>query len=422
MVVPPVNKAVRMAVWQQEFPRPSIADPAQAARQEVAKLAGALLKPGMKVGITVGSRGIAALTAVVTSLVDFLKEAGCHPVILASMGSHGGGTAAGQQHVLAALGIVPEAVGAPILADPETVFLGKTEHGFPVYVLKRALELDGIIVFNRIKPHTAFHGPVESGLLKMLAVGLGGPRGAAVIHSRGGEGMADLVLEVGSYLAAHLPLLCGLAVLENAYGEVARVEAIAPGEFRRREEALLHEARQLLPRLPFEEIDILIVEEMGKCYSGTGMDTNVIGRLRQGYQPEPASPRVRRLVVLDLAAASQGNANGIGLADFTTEALVKKIDRQATYLNALTTGFPQRAMLPLVYPTELEAVAAAYYSLGEPPVEEVKVVQIANTSTLDKLALSEALWSTAKANSRLNLVGHSYWLALGGAGSIPRLT
>lgn len=411
-----------MALWQQDFPRPRVSDPARAAREAVVGCAGPLLEPGKKVGITVGSRGIAALTAMVTSLVDLLKEAGCQPVVLAAMGTHGGGTAQGQQQVLAALGVVPEVIGAPVWTEAETVFLGKTEHGFPVYVLKRALDLDGIIVFNRIKPHTAFHGPVESGLLKMLAVGLGGPQGAAAIHARGGEGMADRIVEVGSYLAARLPVFCGLAVLENAYGEVARLEAMLAGELRRREEALLAEARQLLPRLPFEEIDILIVEEMGKCYSGTGMDTNVIGRLRQGYEPEPAAPRVRRVVVLDLAAASQGNANGIGLADFTTEALVSKIDRQSTYLNALTTGFPQRAMLPLIYPTEVEAVAAAYRSLGELPLEEVKVVQIANTSALARLALSEALWPVAEASPRLKVCGDPYWLPLGGTGSIPRLT
>lgn len=413
---------LRMAVWEQEWPRPRVADPAARTREELAKVLAARLRAGARVGITVGSRRLASLLEIVREAAAFLRENGCLPFILAAMGSHGGGTAAGQRRLLEALAITPAAVGAPVVAGVETVLLGKTPGGTLLYVLRSALEMDGILVLNRIKPHTAFHGPVESGLLKMLAVGLGGPQGAAVVHAGGGEKTAALVLEVGMCLVERLPVLGGLAVVENAYGEVAHLEGVAPGEFRQREESLLAKARRLVPRLPFAAVDLLIVEEMGKCYSGTGMDTNVVGRRRQGYQPEPLEPRVERLVVLDLAEASQGNANGIGLADFTTEALVRKIDREATYLNALTTGFPQRAMLPLVYPTEREAVAAAYQSLGSPPPGQVKAVQVANTLMLNKLAISEALWAAAEAHPGMRHTGTVYTLPLEGRGPVPRLT
>ncbi|MGB9920919.1 MAG: DUF362 domain-containing protein [Moorellales bacterium] len=375
----------------------------------------------MRVGITVGSRNIADLGIMLAALIEYLKRRGCRPEVVACMGSHGGATSGGQQAVLASLGVTSERLGVPVRCDPRTTLVGRTVQGRPVYVIERLLEYDSVVVFNRIKPHTAFRGLIGSGLLKMLAVGAGGPEGAATVHVGGGQAMAERVLDIGSYLLSRLPVIAGIAVLENGYGEVARVEGLAPEEMPQAEMELLNEADALLPRLPFSEIDLLIVEEMGKDISGTGMDTNVIGRWRQGYQAEPESPRVHRLVVLDLSPGSQGNANGIGLADFATQALVEKIDYHATYLNALTTGFTQRAMLPLIYPTELEAVEAGWISLGRPPSDKVRAVQIVNTARLERLALSEALWSAAEVHPGLRREGGEYWLQLRGSGRLPRI-
>lgn len=373
---------------RQKFKQEPAADVAETIREGVAGLClSGGLRQGARVGITAGSRGIAGIVTVMRTLVAELKKAGVAPVLLASMGSHGGGTAAGQKAVLASLGINEEAVGAPILAGDVWVPLGQTGNGEPVYANKLALSLDGLLVVNRVKPHTSFRGRVESGLVKMLAVGLGGPPGAAVVHRALPSSIPDVLIRIAAFLLEKLPVLGGLALLEDGSGRVVSCQFVAAGDIIEREPELLARARELLPRLPVKEADLLIVEEIGKCFSGTGMDTNVIGRMRIIGQEEPGEPFFSRIVALDLAEASGGNAHGLGLADFTTRALLDKVDWEKTYMNCLTTGYVQRGMIPLVFASEKEAIDAAFRSLPVAP-EEARVVHIQNTSSTGELAVS----------------------------------
>lgn len=389
-----------------KFPAPAVED---VARQTSGALAKARfwnnLPSNSTVAITVGSRGIADIVTIVKTTVEMLKDRGHSPFILPAMGSHGGGTPEGQKKVLAELGITEETVGAPIRACGEAECLGSVAPDVPVYCNKMALECDGIIVINRVKPHTSFHGPIESGLLKMLAVGLGNPQGAAVLHKFGPSGLRTNIPLVGEYMIRKLPILYGIAVVENAYEQTAIIEGIEPQDFYEREKALLEKARSLMPHLPFDDIDLLIVREMGKCFSGTGMDTNIIGRLRIQGEREPEKPRIKRIAVLDLAEASKGNAAGIGLADFTTDKLLSKVDWEATYMNVLTTTFTQRAMIPMHFPTEEITIKKALESLGTWKPEEVRIVVIKNTLELDEIYFSEALLPEAAELPCLKIAG-----------------
>lgn len=343
-----------------------------------------------RIAVTAGSRGIQNIAAILREVVSYLKDKGFDPFIVAAMGSHGGATAEGQREVLQQLGITGQTVGAPILSSMETIQLGTTPDQLPVYMDRHAFEADGIIVVNRVKAHTAFHGKVESGLSKMITIGLGKQKGASFVHSQGSQKMEHNIIAVSKYALKHAPIIMGLAIVENGYDETSIIEGVAVEEWHQKEAALLQKSKEFMPALPITEIDVLIVEEMGKNYSGTGMDPNIIGRMRIDGFPEPAEPDIKKILVLDLSEESHGNAQGIGLADFTTDKLVQKIDRKATYMNAITSTFLKRAMIPLYYPTEQEALDAAMTSLG-PDVkrEEIHFIQIPNTLHLDRLYVSE---------------------------------
>ncbi|MHB1418128.1 MAG: nickel pincer cofactor-dependent isomerase, group 22 [Bacillota bacterium] len=374
------------------------------------------INPGMRVGITAGSRGINGILTILKTVIEEVKKLGGRPVLLAAMGSHGGGTPRGRMEILRGLGITPEALGVEVWSDGESIPVSQTPGGKPVFVNQRALQLDALILVNRIKPHTSFRGDWESGLLKMLAVGLGGPQGAETIHREGSREISRLIVETARILLGLLPVAAGIAVLEDYRELPVQVSAILPEEMEVVERKMLVQARELMPRLPVKDLDLLIVDEVGKCYSGTGMDTNVIGRLRIQDEIDFPEPRIKRIVVLDMAAGSHGNAYGIGLADFTTSRLADKIDYQATYVNALTTTFVQRAMLPMVMPTDREAVAAAASSLGV--VErELRVARIRNTLALEEIYVSAGLKdamlqdavidaSDEKVNEHFDVFGH----------------
>lgn len=380
-----------------KFAGPVVEDVSQRTSEAFAKaLFWNRLPAGSTVAVAAGSRGITDIVRVLKTVINMLKERSYSPFIIPAMGSHGGGTPEGQRKVLAELGITEEAVGAPIRASGDAEIIGYVAPEIPVYCNRLALECDGIIVINRVKPHTSFHGPVESGLMKMLAVGLGNPQGAGVLHKFGPSGLRTNIPLVAGYLIKKLPVLYGIAIVENAYDQTALIEGVEPQDFYEREKALLEKARSLMPRLPFDEIDLLIVREMGKCFSGTGMDTNIIGRLRIQGEKEPERPRIRRIAVLDLAEASKGNAAGIGLADFTTDHLLSKVDWEATYLNVLTTTFTQRAMIPMHFPTEEITISKALDSLGVWNPKYVRIVVIKNTLELDEIAFSEALLPEAR--------------------------
>ncbi|MEW6273628.1 MAG: DUF2088 domain-containing protein [Bacillota bacterium] len=347
------------------------------------------LSPVRKVAITAGSRGIANYLTVLRTVVKFIREQGGEPFLVPAMGSHGGGTVAGRRAVLAGLGITEESVGAPIKDGDDVAEVGRAGE-LPVYTDARAKTADAILLINRIKPHTAFRGQRESGLLKMLVVGLGKVPGATLFHRLPPEHLAETLDAMGQMLLKNLPVLGGIALVEDAAEQTVLIEGIPAGEIPAREAELLKTARALLPRLPFTGADLLIVDEMGKNFSGTGMDTNVIGRFRIEGVPEPENPPAKRIFVRGLSPLSEGNANGIGLADFTTVRLIQAMDRRATYLNVLTTGYLHRGMLPLIFETDREALEAAAKSLKK-TLPECSVAWIKNTLHLQELLVTPEL-------------------------------
>jgi len=364
------------------------------------------LSPKGEIAVAVGSRGIANIVEIVRSAVSALRAMGFAPFLVPAMGSHGGGTAEGQIAVLHHLGITEQSVGAPIRSSMEVVHWGHTSRGVPVYFDKNAASADGLIAINRIKPHTAFRGSIESGIGKMLAVGLGKMKGASAIHSRGPLSMAQNIEDVANIVLGRIPVFVGLAIVENGYDETESIVTVSKENWLEQEAELLKKARTLMPALPVSQIDVLIIEEMGKCYSGTGMDPNVIGRWRIEGVEEPKTPKIKRIVVLDLAEKSYGNAQGIGLADFTTQVLVDKMDRHATYTNALTSTYIMRAMLPFIFPTEREAVETAVASLGtDVNAEELKVVQIPNTLHLHRLLISRSVMRELELSGKITVIG-----------------
>lgn len=386
-----MNDFPMMARIERKFPSPLEVSPRDAIEREFAKLGLADAVAGKKVGITAGSRGIGDMVEAIAAIVRCVRGAGGEPSVLAAMGSHGGGTAEGQKSILDSLGVVESSVGAPVITCGECRSIGTTEHGLEAYMLASAFDVDAIIAINRVKVHTAFHGEVESGLHKMLVVGLGGPRGSAQFHSRGSAELPGLLLEIGAHILREMPVVAGFAIVENAYDRTASITGVRPADFRAEERRLLEVSRSLMPALPADDLDCLIVEEMGKNFSGTGLDTNIIGRLRIEGVEEPAHPSIKRVAVLDLSDESHGNANGMGLADVTTQKLVDKLDLDATYLNCVTTGFLIRGATPVHRATERDAIALMLRSLGETSPDRARVIQTANTLHITDLFVSEAL-------------------------------
>ncbi|NEU31402.1 DUF2088 domain-containing protein [bacterium LRH843] len=348
------------------------------------------LSKGAEIAITAGSRGISNIPEILSEIVSVLKDLGHNPFLVPAMGSHGGSTAEGQIEVLQHLGITEETIGAEIRSSMEVELITHTKSGVPVYMDKHAYHADGIIIVNRIKAHTAFRGKVESGLSKMITIGLGKKMGASFVHSNGALKMAENIADVSESALKHSPILMGIAIVENGYDETAEIVGVTKDEWFKTEGELLERSKKMMPRLPLDNIDLLIVEEMGKIFSGTGMDPNIIGRWRIEGVPEPKTPNIHRIAVLDLAERSFGNAQGVGLADFTTQRLVDRIDRKATYTNAITSTYLQRAMLPFIYDSERTALEAAIGSLG-PSIDpkKAKIIQIPNTLHLDTLLVSK---------------------------------
>lgn len=376
----------------QRFPRPRLEDVPAAVRAELRSLALAeRIRPGARIAITAGSRGIRDIVAILRAIVEEVRAAGGDPLIVAAMGTHGGGTDEGQRRLLQHLGVTPESVGAPLATSMETVELGRTPGGFVAYCDRNAAACDGIVAVNRIKPHTGFSRPFGSGVMKMLGVGLGKAPGAAQIHQQGPAEMAGAIREIAERVIGTGRVLAGLAIIENAYDETARVVGMPADRIPEIELDLFPAARGMMPQLPVERMDVLIVEEVGKNYSGTGMDVNVIGRWRIAGLAEPDAPHAERIIALRLSEASEGNAQGIGLADFTTRALVDRIDFAATYLNCIVSTYVQRAMLPIVLATERDTVLAALGSLGLPDPRRARIVRVANTLHLEDVWVSEPL-------------------------------
>ena len=345
-----------------------------------------------RIAIGVGSRGVAEIVTITRELAALIIESGGEPFVVPAMGSHGGATPAGQLDVLAGLGVTENSVGCPLLATMETVVLGETAEGYPLHMDRNVVEADGLMIANRVKIHTDFHGPHESGLLKMLAIGLGKENGAAWIHRQGVHGLRDIMPVIAKVMLAKLNVIGGVATVEDGYHRPVEMRILPPDEVVTGEQQLLDRARELMPRLPADEIDVLIIDWMGKDISGAGMDTNIIGRWFIEGEPEPESPQVKALVVLDLTDASHGNATGVGLADFTTQRLLDKIDFPLTVKNIYTSGFLQRGRLPLVYPTDEEAIEMALnHAFRANPQDRLtaRVMRIASTLDLETVQVTE---------------------------------
>ena len=382
----------RMAPFRQRFAAESLDDVAAAVSAELERcgLAGRI-RPGQRVAVTGGSRGISNIPAITRTVVDAVRAAGGRPFILPAMGSHGGATAEGQKEVLDSYGLGPKEMGCPVEATMEVVQVGRLDDGTPVLVNRLALEADGVIVINRVKPHTSFRGTHESGVVKMLAIGLGCHRGATMAHGQGAEGLARLIPALGAALLGRLNVLAGVALVENAYDQTASVTALPPGDILCGEARLLEVARSNMPRILANGIDLLIVDEMGKDISGTGMDTNVIGRLLLPGVAEPDEPGVSRIFVRRLSERTHGNANGVGLADVITRQLFDSIDFEATYANAFTSTFLNRAYVPIVKGDDREAIASMLEVLRIDDGASLRAARIRNTLSVEHVQLSEPL-------------------------------
>jgi hypothetical protein len=397
---------------------PPLAD-IRAAVGEQMERARTAIHPGQRIAVGVGSRGIGRLPEIVAALVDELRALGAEPFIVPAMGSHGGATAEGQREVLRHLGVTPERVGAPIEAQMETVEIGRAADGTPVRLDRLALTADGIVFVARVKPHTAFRGPHESGLAKMIAIGLGKQAGAALCHARGFSHMARMVPALAEVAIARAPIRFGLAVLENAYDEPYKLAVLPAQRIMAEEPALLDEARRAMPRIPFAELDVLVIDEIGKNISGDGADPNITGR----YATSDASggPQVNKQVVLDIADASDGNANGIGLADFTTVRAAHKMDLGRTYPNALTSTVARPVALPMVLPSDRLALAAALLTCNAVG-REPRLMRITNTLRLGEFWVSAALLGAVEGDPTQQILAGPAEVPFDSAGNLLALS
>lgn len=388
----------------QSFERPVVKDVAGDLARKL-RQGGFLasIQQGMSIAITGGSRGIGSMPLVLRSLVREVRAAGGIPFIFPAMGSHGGATAQGQIALLNSLGITEEFVEAPIRATMETVQIGVAANGRPVYLDKYADEADGIIIVNRIKPHTGFRGRVESGLCKMCAVGMGKQRGADLCHADGYKHMAENIPAIAAVTLAKKNILWAVAILENAYHETAHIELLGKDEVLRKEPALLGRARELLARILIEEFDILVMDEIGKNISGTGFDTNVVGRYNTPYAS--GGPKITRVVALDITDASHGNGNGLGLLDMTTRRAFNKFDMEQSYPNSLTSTVPSTVKIPMVLKNDRQAIQAAIKTCNVPIPTQVRMIRIKNTLYLSEIMVSEALLPLVSAHSQMQVLG-----------------
>jgi hypothetical protein len=354
------------------------------------------IKPGMRIALGVGSRGITNLTEIVKAALGVLTEAGARPFIVPAMGSHGGATAEGQIQVLAEYGVTPETMGVPIEASMAVKKIGTAFDVVDVVFSVPALEADGVVVLNRVKPHTDFRGTLGSGIQKMMVIGFGKQVGANNAHRAAAHMGYEVVLrEIAQMILGAAPIFCAIALVEDQHHQTAEIEVLRPENIVREEGRLFKKAESLLARLPFDEIDLLIIDRIGKDISGSGMDTNVIGRDIDGYKStlhssNTVTPRVSRIFVRDLTPASNGNGIGIGMADFTTARFVKSLNLQYTYMNALTSLGMLGAKIPIYFDSDRDAIQAALASLAAPDPEKVRVVRIADTLNLERFQVSEA--------------------------------
>lgn len=387
----------------QTFARPQVNDIPGAISAEMKKVPTEAIA-GKSIAITAGSRGITGIVEIIQAMVRELKARGGKPFIVPSMGSHGGATAAGQIDILASYGITEDSVEAPIRSSMEVVEVAQLDDGTPLYTDRLAYEADAIVIANKIKPHADFKANYESGLVKMLSIGLAKHKGAVALHGHGFDRFHEVLPMAVEKLLDRLPILFGLAILENAFDEVMHLELIRPEQILSREKELLEIAKQSLGQLLFPNIDLLIVDEIGKNISGEGMDPNVTGRPGSGL-PGFSAPDIQKIVVLDVTAQSHGNGVGIGLADVSTRGCIEKIDLGAVYTNAITATILNPAKLPLIMNSDRDALAVALKTCNRITPETARIVRIKNTLELHRVWVSPSLLEVVEPHENLSIAG-----------------
>ena len=415
-------KLPKMYRIRQRFDKNQVENLAATVTAELNQLSLTAVKPGQRVAITAGSRGIANIADILKTVVDFLKIFNAHPFIFPAMGSHGGATAEGQVAVLEQLGVTEAYLNAPILSSMDAQEIARTADDVPVFVDKNALAADHIVVVNRIKSHTKFKAPIESGLMKMMAIGMGKLKGAEFYHKAAVQyTFPKIIADAARLVIRKTPVLCGLGIVENAYGRTALVSAMKPAAIESKEKELLLRSKKMMAKLPFNDIDLLIVDEMGKDISGVGIDPNVTGRNRDllGVFDHPV--QVKRVFVRDLTAKSKGNAIGIGLTDLTTSRLVSKIDYAATYKNCITGISLEKGAVPMHFDTDREAIEVGLGSIGLIPADQSKIVRIRNTNRLEVVEVSEAFVSKLKNRSDLEILGGPQPMVFDGADNLAAM-
>jgi len=390
-----MNRNISLIKIKQKFKTDHLEDVSKKVEEEFYRIGlDKIIQPGMNIAITAGSRGINCITEILQSIIKEVKKVRGKPFIVTAMGSHGGATVEGQIKILNHYGITEKSMEVPLKATMDTVELDKLKNGLPVHFDRFAYHADGVIAVNRIKVHTVFKGKIESGLHKILAVGLGNHSGASLVHSLGVKGLRDYMMEFAKVILKKAPIIAGFGILENGYEQTLRINAARPEDFFKVDSKLLIECKKILPRLPVKNIDLLIVQEMGKNISGTGMDTNVVGGIQDPGDFE--EPIIKKILALDLTEESYGNAVGIGIAHMITEKLYQKIDFKSTYTNAITTTFMERARVPIVFPTEHQAIEAGLHTIWNLPSEYPRIIIIKNTLKLDEMYVSKPIWEEIK--------------------------
>ncbi|MEX0586643.1 MAG: [Fe-S]-binding protein [Pirellulales bacterium] len=419
-----MNTFPRTVRVRQSFDATRIDDVEGEVRKELARLSlRDRVAPGESVAITCGSRGVANIRLVMRAAAGFLRSIGAEPFIVPAMGSHGGGTAEGQRQVLESYGVTEEFCGCPIRSSMETVIVCETAEGFPVHFDRHAYEAQHVLVVNRVKPHTGFVGDIESGLMKMMLIDLGKHAGAKIYHRAIKDYSFDqIVRSVAGVVLTRCHVVGGLALVENGYEQTAKVEAVMPQAIYEREKGLLRLAKRLMPRLPLDDIDVLLIDQIGKNISGTGMDTNIIGRKYNDHVAiGDETPRIKRIIVRGLTHETHGNATGIGLSEFCLSRVVEEMDARITNINCITGGHPTGAMVPIHFPTDRETLEVALSTIGLTPPEEAKLAWIHNTLEVAELELSEACLAEVVERANVEILGEPRPLPLDDAGMLPDL-
>ncbi len=406
---------------RQSFERAEVADIADEVQTQLAGIdLGRTIKPGQTVAITAGSRGITNIKIVLKAAVDYFKGIQATPFIVPAMGSHGGGTVEGQLGILSGYGITEAFCGCPIRATMETVVVCDAAEGFPVHFDRHAYEADHVLVCGRVKPHTNFVGDIESGLLKMMLIGLGKHNGAKIYHRAiQDHSFGQIVRSVAREVSSKCRIVAGLAIVENGYEQTAKIEAVAVDEMENREKELLILSKRLMPKLPFDAADILLIDEIGKNISGTGMDTNIVGRKFGAHRAaEHETPKIRHILVRGLTEATHGNATGLGLSEFCLSRVVRQRDAEITKINCLTGGHALGAMTPVHFETDLELLQAATSVIGLTPMEEARILWIRNTLELVEIECSLAYFEEAQERIDLEIIEQPRPLPLDTAGML----